>query len=37
MVQLLAISSELIAVSRETADPASFEVPAGFTRANEVD
>jgi hypothetical protein len=34
MIQLLAISTELVAVSQETADPAAFEVPAGFTRAN---
>jgi hypothetical protein len=34
MIQLLAISNELVAVSEEEADPAAFEVPAGFTRAN---
>ena len=37
MIQLLAVSSELVAVSEETADPAAFEVPAGFTRTNEVE
>jgi hypothetical protein len=37
MIQLLAISTELVAVSQETADPAAFEVPAGFTRANVVE
>jgi len=35
MIQLLAISNELVAVSQESVDPAAFEVPAGFTRAAE--
>jgi hypothetical protein len=34
MIQLLAISTELVAASQEAADPAVFEVPAGFARAN---
>jgi hypothetical protein len=34
MIELLAISTELVAVSQDAADPAAFEVPAGFTRAN---
>jgi hypothetical protein len=35
MIQLLAISNELVAVSQEPVDPAAFEVPAGFTKAAE--
>lgn len=34
MVELLAISSETVGVSQSPADPATFEIPAGFTRAN---
>lgn len=34
LIQLVAISTELVAVSQEPVDPAAFEVPAGFTRAN---
>lgn len=34
MVELLAISTEVVSASSDSADPAVFEVPTGFTRAN---